>query len=73
VCGFTVTATRSVYLVPHTFGIRNLRGKWVRLEFLAYADLLLGRMFPYNMLGWNIILKARRTPGDLPESETYGE
>jgi 2-polyprenyl-6-hydroxyphenyl methylase/3-demethylubiquinone-9 3-methyltransferase len=58
-CGWRPLAWRSNYLVPHKFpGYSPSGGKIRRCEALSRVDLLMGRHFPWNRLGWNIIVKA---------------
>jgi 2-polyprenyl-6-hydroxyphenyl methylase / 3-demethylubiquinone-9 3-methyltransferase len=50
---------RSNYIIPHKFPRRSSAGKmFYRMEALANIDLLLGRFFPWNRLGWNIMVKG---------------
>lgn len=58
--GFEIEGWRSVYLIPYKFP--NLPGstrKYLRFDSLSWIDAALGGVFPYNRLGWNIIVKAR--------------
>lgn len=54
--GWNPLAWRSNYLVPHKFPRK--RGGFRRFESLTRIDLLLGGRFPWNRLGWNLIVKA---------------
>jgi len=57
--GWRPRAWRSNYLIPHKFpGYSATGGKIRRFEPLSQVDLLLGRHFPWNRLGWNIIVQA---------------
>ncbi len=57
--GWRPRAWRSNYLIPHKFpGYSSSGGKIRRFEPLSWVDLLLGRHFPWNRLGWNIIVQA---------------
>ena len=50
---------RANYLIPHRFARRTPSGVRIcRVECLAKPDLILGRWFPFNRMGWNIIVKA---------------
>jgi 2-polyprenyl-6-hydroxyphenyl methylase/3-demethylubiquinone-9 3-methyltransferase len=50
---------RSVYLIPHKIPAkRSLGRQFIRLEFLTAVDRVAGSVFPYNRLGWNIIVSA---------------
>jgi hypothetical protein len=33
-----------------------------RVNTLAWADKYLGAIFPFNYLGWNVIVRARTSP-----------
>ncbi len=60
--GLRPQAWRANYLIPHKFPIWSATGrKFYRLETLAQMDLLLGRHFPWNRLGWNMIVKIVAT------------
>lgn len=63
--GFGRTSWRSVYLIPYKFSAPS--GKILRFDALSYFDRMLGGIFPFNRLGWNIIVKARTSPL-VPES-----
>ncbi len=59
VAGFRSLAWRSVYLIPYKLPPMSLSNKrFVRLDALSWIDKKLGGIFPYNRLGWNIIVKA---------------
>lgn len=60
--GFTGTNWRSVYLVPYKLPAVGKSGKFFRLEPVSFVDRVLGGIFPFNRLGWNIIVKARTSP-----------
>lgn len=58
--GFSPVAWRSVYIVPYKFpGLPGSGKEFLRIDHLSGIDRTLGRMFPYNRLGWNIIVKAQ--------------
>lgn len=60
--GFNVIAWRSVYLVPYKFpGFQGPGGKFIRVDSLSWLDRALGGIYPYNRLGWNLIVKAQRS------------
>jgi 2-polyprenyl-6-hydroxyphenyl methylase/3-demethylubiquinone-9 3-methyltransferase len=57
--GFSIVAWRSVYLIPHKLPtLPSSRKKFLRLDTLSWIDRILGGVFPYNRLGWNVIVKA---------------
>ncbi len=60
--GFICECWRSVYIVPYKFrafpGLAPGTGRFLRLDALALVDRVLGRVFPYNRLGWNILVRA---------------
>ncbi|MCX5816212.1 MAG: methyltransferase domain-containing protein [Proteobacteria bacterium] len=57
--GLRPVAWRSLYIIPHKFPASPSSGRqFYRLESLALIDKILGRIFPWNRLGWNIIVKA---------------
>jgi len=57
--GFSAVAWRSVYLVPYKLpGLPRSPRKFLRLDALSHVDRLLGGIFPYNRLGWNVVVKA---------------
>ncbi|MBI5593037.1 MAG: class I SAM-dependent methyltransferase [Deltaproteobacteria bacterium] len=57
--GLRCIAWRSIYLIPHKIPAPFSSGRqFYRLESLTQIDSLLGRFFPWNRLGWNIIIKA---------------
>jgi 2-polyprenyl-6-hydroxyphenyl methylase/3-demethylubiquinone-9 3-methyltransferase len=60
--GFTGTNWRSVCLAPYKLPWVTKSGKFVRLDAVRYVDKMLGGVFPFNRLGWNIIVKARTSP-----------
>jgi len=57
--GLRCTAWRSIYLIPNKIPAPLSSGRqFYRLESLMRIDGLLGRFFPWNRFGWNIIVKA---------------
>jgi 2-polyprenyl-6-hydroxyphenyl methylase/3-demethylubiquinone-9 3-methyltransferase len=61
--GFESTAWRSVYLVPYKFpGMRLSHKQFLRFDLLRWVDRALGGVFPYNRLGWNIVVRATVSP-----------
>lgn len=57
--GFRSVAWRSVYLIPYKLPpLPSSDKKFVRLNALSWIDKKLGGIFPYNRLGWNIIVRA---------------
>lgn len=58
--GFLVDGWRSVYLIPYKLpGLSLSRKKFLRVDSLSWIDKTLGGVFPYNRLGWNIMVRAR--------------
>lgn len=59
--GFNVTRYASVYIIPYKilrfFTIGKL--KW-ELTFFKFFDLWFGTLFPFNRIGWNIIIEAHK-------------
>jgi 2-polyprenyl-6-hydroxyphenyl methylase / 3-demethylubiquinone-9 3-methyltransferase len=61
--GFKSTNWRSVYLVPYKFPGRHISDReFVRIDSLSWIDRTLGGVFPYNRLGWNVIVRANASP-----------
>ncbi|WP_051327955.1 class I SAM-dependent methyltransferase [Desulfatirhabdium butyrativorans] len=57
--GLKPVAWRSAYIVPHKIPApASSRKAFYRLEFLSNVDHILGSFFPWNRLGWNILVKA---------------
>lgn len=56
---FQITEWRSVYIIPHKIPFKHAEKTFLRVEILAHLDKYLGRFFPYNRLGWNVIVKAK--------------
>lgn len=53
-------AWRSVYIVPYKIPrYGSGKKKYYRIDALSWIDRTLGSVFPYNRLGWNIIVRAR--------------
>lgn len=70
--GFTSSGWRSVYLVPYKFPALKLsRKQFLRFDPLRWVDRALGGVFPYNRLGWNIIVRATVSPL-VPERRSLG-
>ncbi|MFH1115675.1 MAG: methyltransferase domain-containing protein [Pseudomonadota bacterium] len=58
--GFTSEGWRSVYLIPYKLpGMPGFGKKFFRIDMLSWIDKMLGSVFPYNRLGWNMIVRAR--------------
>jgi 2-polyprenyl-6-hydroxyphenyl methylase/3-demethylubiquinone-9 3-methyltransferase len=54
---------RSVYLIPYRLpGLPGSGREFLRLDALALVDRMLGSIFPYNRLGWNILVRAHASP-----------
>ena len=61
--GFRSVKWRSVYLIPYKLPApRSLDRPFLRLDPLSWIDRRLGALFPYNRLGWNIIVRADASP-----------
>jgi 2-polyprenyl-6-hydroxyphenyl methylase / 3-demethylubiquinone-9 3-methyltransferase len=61
--GFRAASWRSVYLIPYKLpGIPGSGKQFLRLDALSWVDRRLGAIFPYNRLGWNIIVSASASP-----------
>lgn len=59
--GYTVERWRSVFIVPYNIlSWLFLLKISIELPVLRYFDLTLGTMFPFDRLGWNILVKASR-------------
>lgn len=71
--GLTVMAWRSVYIVPHKLpAFPGSSRQFSRLDCLNWIDRTLGRVFPYNRLGWNVIVRADASPL-VPVSKKFAE
>ena len=58
--GLQTERWRSVYLVPYKLPApAGSKRQFLRLDALSWLDKTLGRTFPYNRLGWNVIVSAR--------------
>ncbi len=61
--GFSSVAWRSVYIIPYKLQAPLKTGKkFIRVDALSWIDRALGSVFPYNRLGWNIVVKAEASP-----------
>lgn len=61
VAGYQPEAWASVFIVPYNIlSWCVLLKRQIELPQLQYVDLVLGRLFPFNRIGWNIIVKARK-------------
>lgn len=50
---------RGNYLIPHKYPVYSPSGGRIRRwESLSRVDIFLGRYFPWNRLGWNIIVES---------------
>ncbi len=57
--GFVVDQWRSVYLIPYKIPLPKESGRqFLRIDGLSWVDRLLGRVFPYSRMGWNILASA---------------
>ncbi|MDA8406587.1 MAG: methyltransferase domain-containing protein [Deltaproteobacteria bacterium] len=58
--GLGCEAWRSVYIVPYKIPKPcGAEKRFYRIDALSWIDRALGGVFPYNRLGWNIIVRAR--------------
>ena len=61
--GFNIIAWRSAYLIPYKLPRGQGPGRrFIRIDSLSWLDRTLGGVYPYNRLGWNLIVKAQRSP-----------
>jgi 2-polyprenyl-6-hydroxyphenyl methylase/3-demethylubiquinone-9 3-methyltransferase len=59
--GYSAERWASVYVVPYNIlSWLFLLKVEIELPALRYCDLSIGRVFPFNRLGWNIIVRAAR-------------
>jgi 2-polyprenyl-6-hydroxyphenyl methylase/3-demethylubiquinone-9 3-methyltransferase len=59
--GYKTERWASVYVVPYNIlSWLFLLKVEIELPVLRYCDLSIGRIFPFNRLGWNIIVRAAR-------------
>jgi len=59
--GFRVERWGGVYLVPYNvLSWLTLLKVDIEIPWLRYVDLGVGKLFPFNRCGWNVIVKARR-------------
>lgn len=59
--GYLPEKWASVYIIPYNLlSWFFLLKKEINLPCLHHFDLLLGKTFPFNKLGWNIIVRARK-------------
>jgi 2-polyprenyl-6-hydroxyphenyl methylase / 3-demethylubiquinone-9 3-methyltransferase len=57
---------RSAYIVPHKIPAPQSSGRqFYRIESLTYIDKILGHVFPFKLLGWNIIIKAVKSASSV--------
>jgi 2-polyprenyl-6-hydroxyphenyl methylase/3-demethylubiquinone-9 3-methyltransferase len=57
--GFRSVAWRSAYIIPYKLpGLPGTGREFLRIDSLSWIDRTLGRVSPYNRLGWNIMVKA---------------
>lgn len=57
--GLRSVAWRSAYIIPYKLpGLPWMRKEFLRIDSLSWIDRTLGRVSPYNRLGWNIMVKA---------------
>jgi len=58
--GFQCVEWRSAYLVPYKLPLHHGTRQFLRIDGLSWADRLIGRITPFNRLGWNLTVKARK-------------
>ena len=57
--GFSPLQWRAVYLVPYKWPAPWFMKKtYIRINVLSHLDRLLGAVFPFNRLGWNLAVKS---------------
>ncbi|MGA2735587.1 MAG: methyltransferase domain-containing protein [Syntrophobacteraceae bacterium] len=62
--GLKIVDWRSAYIIPHKLPAPASSGrKFYRIEALSRADRFLGRIFPFRMIGWNVIVKGEKKGG----------
>jgi len=62
--GLRIVDWRSAYIVPHKLPAPASSGrKFFRIEVLSRTDKVLGRIFPFRMIGWNIMVKGEKRGG----------
>jgi 2-polyprenyl-6-hydroxyphenyl methylase/3-demethylubiquinone-9 3-methyltransferase len=70
--GFRSDGWRSLYLIPYKLPMPSGSEKqFLRLDVLGWIDRTLGGIFPYNRLGWNVIVRARAS-GLVPQRVSIG-
>ena len=61
--GFSGFEWRSIYIIPYKLPALPGSGKqFIRIDPLSWIDRTLGKVFPFNRLGWNIIVRAEASP-----------
>jgi 2-polyprenyl-6-hydroxyphenyl methylase / 3-demethylubiquinone-9 3-methyltransferase len=61
--GFRPVGWRSVYIIPYKLPAPpGSDKKFLRIDALSWIDAKLGKIFPYNRLGWNVIVEAHASP-----------
>jgi 2-polyprenyl-6-hydroxyphenyl methylase / 3-demethylubiquinone-9 3-methyltransferase len=59
--GLKIVAWRSAYILPHKLPAPSSSGRqFIRIEALSRADRLLGRIFPFRLVGWSIMARAEK-------------
>ena len=59
--GYVARRWAGLYVMPYDIASRFLLlRRTVTLEGLLHVDLTVGRFFPFNRLGWNVIVAAQR-------------
>jgi 2-polyprenyl-6-hydroxyphenyl methylase/3-demethylubiquinone-9 3-methyltransferase len=57
--GLKTVGWRSAYIVPYKLpGLPGSKKRFLRIDSLSKLDLTLGRVFPFNLVGWNVAVKA---------------
>jgi 2-polyprenyl-6-hydroxyphenyl methylase / 3-demethylubiquinone-9 3-methyltransferase len=67
--GLVCKEWRSAYIIPYKIPApAGSKKQFYRIDLLSRVDRTLGRVFPYNRLGWNVIVKAQTSPL-IPEED----
>ena len=57
--GLRAVGWRSAYIVPYKLPALPGSGKqFLRIDSLSWLDRTLGKVFPFNLVGWNVAVKA---------------
>jgi 2-polyprenyl-6-hydroxyphenyl methylase/3-demethylubiquinone-9 3-methyltransferase len=58
--GLKPVAWRSAYIIPHKFPSFFKGKKFIRIDALSIIDKIFGKIYPFNLTGWNITVKAMK-------------